>query len=143
MKKLLSILSCVLFVCTITARAAVDNVRASATLVTTAAATNTYVVRGVVEGVNITCPSTKTCTVSIVTASGLTLYSKSGITTATDGYTPIRWPMYSPAGTILSDSGSTNVYGAVAIAEAVTFTITPAADTTGTNSYTAELIVNK
>lgn len=142
MKKLLGILSAI-FVCASIAYAAVDNVRASASLVTTAAATNSYVVRGVVEGVNITCPATKTCGVSIVTASGLTLYSKTGITTASDGYTPIRWPMYSPAGTILSDSGSTNVYGTVAIAELVTFTITPADNTTGTNTYTADLIIQK
>lgn len=143
MKKTLPVIVGAFFAVALAAVAAVDNVRASASLVTTAASTNTYVVRGVVEGVNITVPATKTCEVSIVTASGFTLYSKSGITSATDGYTPIRWPMYSPAGSLLVDSGSTNVYGAVAIAEAVTFTITPQAATTGTNTFVAELIVNK
>ena len=143
MKKILSYAAAILVALTFTAVAAVDNVRVSSSLVTTAASTNTYVVRGVVEGVVVQIPATKTGGVSIVTASGYTLFSKSGLTSATDGLFPIRVPTYSPAASLLVSADSTNVYGQVAVAEAVTFTVTPADNTTGTNTFTAELIVNK
>jgi len=150
--KIVSIIVAALLSLSISARAEVDNVTASAQTITTAGFTNTYFVRGLVEGVNITIPTAKTATVTVVTASGLTLYSGSALTSDTDGYTPIRFPVRGSTGAALTwitaqaaeANAATNIlYDRVGVAEAVTITVTPAANTTGTNTYTAELIVSK
>lgn len=132
--------------------AVVDDVKASASTVTTAGFTNTYMVRGLVEGVIVEIPTAKTATVSIVTASGVTLYTGTDLTSATDGYVPLRYQAKGSTGAGLTwitaqasiAGAATNViYEKMGIAEEVTITVNPAANTTGTNTYSAQLIVSK
>lgn len=127
------------------AQAQMDDVTYSLSSVTTNTDSATYVVRGVVEAVYAVIPATKTATVAVATASGVTLFSKS-MTSATDGYFPVLFPAYSSSGTalttVISDSTNT-IYTKIGVADAVTATVTPAEGTTGTNSYFVKLIVNE
>jgi len=151
MKKFLAclIVACAAFA--IPARAEVDDVTFSLSSITTNEDSATYMVRGSVEGVIIAIPTAKTATVSIATASGVTLFSKS-MTSATDGYIPLRHQVYGSTGSALTyqsaSSDAANTYtnavlGVVSIAEKVTATVAPAASTTGTNAYTVKLIIRK
>lgn len=150
MKKLIALAAVVLMAGNLFA--AMDDITASASTVTTSGFTNTYMVRGLVEGVIVTIPSAKTATVSVVTASGVTLYTGTDLTSSTDGYVPLRYQAKSATGsglvwltggTGLANSTTNAVYDRIGIAEEVTITVTPAANTTGTNTYSAQLIVNK
>lgn len=152
MKKMLSVIFALLVAFSIPALAEMDNVTASASTITTAGFTNSYIVRGEVEGVIVEIPTAKTATVTIATASGVTLYTGTALTSATDGYVPIRYQAKGSTGTgltwITADASiagaATNaIYGKIGIAESVTFTVNPAANTTGTNTYSVKLIVNK
>jgi hypothetical protein len=127
------------------ARASMDDVQYTLTSIITNQASATYVVRGTIDAVNAVIPANKTATVTIVTASGVTIFSKA-MTSATDGYFPILVPAYTTAGDAITTiiNGSTNiVYRTLSVADSVTATVAPAANTTGTNTYTATLIVNK
>jgi len=150
MKKIVCILFA--FVLAIPAFAAMDDVTSSGTTITTAGFTNSYMVRGEVEGVIVTIPAAKTATVSIVTASGVTLYTGTALTSATDGYVPLRYPAQGSTGSTLTwltsqpaaANAATNIiYDTIGIAELVTLTVNPAENTTGTNTYSVKLIVNK
>jgi hypothetical protein len=143
-------IACILFafILAIPAFAAMDDVTVSGTTITTAGFTNSYTLRGEAEAVVVTVPTAKTATVSIVTASGFTVFSKSQ-TNGTYFY-PVRIPAVDTAGAALSytvdTSATTNtVYylTKAPLAELVTFTVNPAANTTGTNTYSVKLIINK
>jgi hypothetical protein len=145
--KYLSILL-VLALATIPAFAAMDDVTVSGTTITTAGFTNSYTLRGEAEAVVVTVPTAKTATVSIVTASGFTVFSKAQ-TNGTYFY-PVRIPAVDTAGAALSytvdTSATTNtVYylTKAPLAELVTFTVNPGTGTTGTNTYSVKLLINK
>ena len=129
----------------IPAIAETDDVNYTLSAITTNVASSTYVVRGSIEAINAVIPAGKTATVAIATASGVTLFSKS-MTSSTDGYFPVLVPAYDTTGAAITEiiDGSTNtVYTKLSVAESVTTTVTPAANTTGTNTYKATIIVNK
>lgn len=151
MKKIIYIMLAIV-AASVSAFAEMDDVTSSGTTVTTAGFTNSYIVRGEVEGVIVEIPTAKTATVSIATASGVTLYTGTALTSATDGYFPIRFPARDSSGAILSAitaqaaaaNAATNIiYSKIGVAELVTFTVNPAANTTGTNTYSVKLIVKK
>jgi hypothetical protein len=114
-------------------------------LVTTNAGSRAYTIRGELEGVWVEIPTGKTATVAVATAE-MTVFSKADITSATDGFFPVRIPLYSTAGVALTevDAGAnTNaIVGKAPLAGAVTVTVTPKAATTGTNAYAVKLIYN-
>jgi hypothetical protein len=149
--KYLSILL-VLAAFAIPARAAMDDVVFTLTSITTNQAAASYTVRGEVEGVILTIPTAKTATVTIATASGVKLYEKADLTSANNGYIPVRFPAQTSAGVVvthitgqaaLANAATNIVYTKIGIAEVVTTTVAPAANTTGTNTYSAKLIINK
>ena len=125
-----------------TAAAQVDDLTFTLTAAGTNQANKSYITRGSVEGVLITIPAGKSAAVTVVTASGFTVYSKSGLTAATDGFVPLQYPFYGSDGAALY-AGTNAVVGKIGIAESVTATVAPAANTTGTNTYTVKLIVGK
>jgi hypothetical protein len=142
--KYLSILL-VLAALAVPARAEMDDVTYTLSAITTNQASAAYVVRGQIEAINAVIPANKTATVTIATASGVTIFSKA-MTSATDGYFPVLVPAYTTAGAAITEviDGSTNtVYTKLGVAEKVTATVEPAANTTGTNTYTATIIVKK
>lgn len=150
MKKLFAILA-VIAASFIPARADMDDVTFRLSSITTNADSATYVVRGSVEAVNVVIPSGKTATVAIATASGVTLFTKS-MTSATDGYFPVRYPVYGSTGSLLTyqatataaaNTYTNSIVDRIGVAESVTATVTPADNTTATNDYTATLIINK
>lgn len=118
------------------ARAEVKQSAASASLVTTAASTSSVPVRGILKGVYFDIPTGKTGGVSIVSSEGNTLLSVSGVTADT---------LYQPRAAIHSTSGvavyeATNaIYDAIAVVGDLTVTITPAANTTGTNNWSVKI----
>ena len=149
--KYLSILL-VLAAIAVPARAEMDDVSYTLSAITTNQASASYIVRGEIEGVIVTIPANKTGTVTVATASGVTLYTGTALTSATDGYVALRYPAQSSAGATLTSltaqpaaaNTATNViYTKIGIAELVTATIAPAANTTETNTYSVKLIVNK
>lgn len=150
MKKIIAIIA--IAIAGFSAQAAMDDVTSSGTTITTAGFTNSYMVRGEVEGVIVSIPSAKTATVTIVTASGVTLYTGTALTEDTDGYIPLRYQAKGSTGSGLTwitaqasiAGAATNIiYDNIGVAELLTFTINPAANTTGTNTYSAKLIINK
>jgi hypothetical protein len=151
MKYLTAILAVVLASLSVPAIAGMDDVTYSLSAITTNQDSAAYTVRGQVEAVYVSIPATKTATVSLATASGVTIFSKS-MTSATDGYFPVLFPAYSSAGVALtsltSGDGSTNavenaIYTKLGVADVVTATVEPGVGTTGTNAYTAKLIINE
>jgi hypothetical protein len=151
MKKYLSVLL-VLCALSIPARAELDDVNYTIRTITTNAGSSAYVVRGVVESVYVTIPSAKTATVSIATASGVNLFTGTALTSATDGHFNVRYPVVGSTGSAITwitaqaaaANAATNiVYDKLGVAELVTVTVTPAANTTETNTYSVALTVNK
>jgi len=104
MKKIVCILIASLL--SVSAFAAMDDVTSSGTTITTEGFTNSYIVRGEVEGVIVSIPEAKTATVSIATASGVTLYTGTALTSDTDGYVPLRYPAKGSTGSTLTDRKS-------------------------------------
>jgi hypothetical protein len=151
MKKIVYFLA-VMVAFSFSAFAEMDDVSYRLSSITTNTDSAAYIVRGEIEGVIVEMPTGKTGTVSIVTASGVTLYTGTALTPATDGYVALRYPAQSSAGANLTAitaqaaaaNAATNiVYTKIGVAELVTATITPAANTTGTNTYSVKLVVNK
>lgn len=142
MKKYLLFAVLAIFSASIPVRAEMRSVESAATTIATAGYTNTYTVNGILEGALITIPATATATVQIVTSSGLSLYSGTNLTSATDGYVPLAFPRYNSNGTAL-----TNTTGAVVeklgVYDTVVFTVNPATGVTTTNSYSAKLLLNQ
>ena len=130
----------------LSAYAQMDTRDFSASLVTTNVGTQSFTLRGEVEGINVVIPAGKTCTVAIAT-SQQTLFSKADMTAASDGFFAVRIPTHTTAGVAITavDNGSNtnSLYGKAAAAGSVTATFTPAAATTGTNTYTATVIYKK
>lgn len=141
MKKFIIVLALAL-IAIVPARAEVTDTPYSLSAVTTNQASASYIVRGQVEGILITIPATKTAAVTVATSSGTTLFTKSGLTSATDGFIPLQFPFYGSDGVALY-AGTNAVVGKVGIAESVTATVAPAANTTGTNTYSVKLITSK
>lgn len=143
MKKMICVL--ILAVLAVSVFAEMDSRAFSASLVTTNVGTQVFVLRGTVEGVYATIPTGKTGTIALATSEGQ-FFSKS-MTSATDGLFLPRAALHSTAGVALTevDNGSnTNaLVGSFPLAGPVTATFTPAADTTGTNSYSVTVIYNK
>jgi len=151
MKKLVYILA-VLVAFSVTANAELDNVSYTLTSITTNQSSSAYIVRGEIEGVIVEIPTGKTGTVTVATASGVTLYTGSALTSATDGYVALRYPAKTSAGATithltgqpaLANAATNIIYTKIGVAELVTATIAPAADTTGTNTYSVKLVINK
>jgi hypothetical protein len=144
MKKWLSILAVGLALAGIAQAQLMDDVEKTYSLITTNSDSDTYVLRGDVEGVWIDVAATKTNTILISDAMG-TIFGKD---VSVDAFYPIRVPMYSTAGAALTFVGGTNntanvVYGKRPMADEVTIRAAGAADTTGTNSVTIKLIYRK
>jgi hypothetical protein len=117
----------------------------SATAITTAAKTNSYVLRGELYAVYVDCAAGKTNTVTITDSFG-TIFTKAALTA--DALYPLLYPAYSSAAAALTFVGGTNntanvVYAKRGLASAVTCVITPAAGTTGTNTFKAYVIYNR
>lgn len=139
MKKILTVIAALLGLSAL-AFAGMDDVQYRISTVTTNAGSATYVVRGSLEAVNLVIPSGKTASVSVATSSGQTLFTRTAATAATDGIFPVLFPAYDAAGTAILTN---NFMVKFPLAEAVTVTVTPAANTTETNTYTTTLIVNE
>ena len=136
MKKILFSAVCV---SAIAALAAVNDYRASATLVGTAAQTNSVTIRGVVEGVYVDVAANATGAVTITTAQGQTILNKTGITA--DTYFPVRAPVFLTTGVqakFTDPTSSTNdVLDKIAVGGVVTVVQTsPGASGTNTISTT-------
>jgi hypothetical protein len=151
MKKLVYILA-VLVAFSVTAKAAMDDVSYTLTSITTNESSASYMVRGEIEGVIVSIPANKTGTVTVATASGVTLYTGTDLTSATDGYVPLRYPAKSSTGATLvsitaqaaAANAATNiVYTKIGVAELITATIAPKTGTSETNTYSVKLIINK
>jgi len=112
----------------------------SVTAIGTNVASQTFVLRGELEAVYVDITATKTQTVAIATAQG-TAFSRS--ITADGLYFP-RAQIHDSAGnaqTVVDGGANTNkVFGKFPFAGPVTLTVTPAADTTGTNTTTVTVI---
>ena len=101
------------------ASAAMDSIDFSVTTTNTGANSRSYVIRGTVESIRVTVPST--CTGAVVVTSGeYTVLTKSGLT-ASATYTP-RVLTDSTAGA----SSTNGIYGQMALAGSVTTTVTGA-----------------
>jgi hypothetical protein len=136
----------------IPARAAMDDVTYTLSSITTNQSSAAYTVRGEVEGVILTMPANKTGTVTVATASGVKLFEVADLTSANNGYIPLRYPAKTSANATivnltgqaaLANSATNIVYTKIGIAELVTTTIAPAANTTGTNTFRVKLVINK
>ena len=109
----------------------VDQKNLSTTAIGTNAATATAGIRGVVESIRVDVYTAGTSAVSVVTADGMTLFSKADCT-GTNWYN-VRFPACTYAGTaIVSSSAESNkVWMAPAIVSDVTATFTGSTTTTG------------
>ena len=135
MKKLIA----VLLLPVAAALAGMDDVNYSLSSVTTNQDSAAYVVRGSIEAINITVAATKTATVTVATSEG-TVFSKS-LTAATDG---VFYPRVAAVDAAGNGASATNALVAKFVsAGALTCTVAPAADTTGTNDYSVKVIISK
>jgi hypothetical protein len=115
------------------AKAEMDSVKFTLSAATTNVASQTYVIRGQIEGIYADVAANKTQTVAVATVED-TVLSKS--LTADE--------MFYPRIVGNNDSGaSTNVFASFVSAGDVTVTVTPAANTTGTNTTTVTVIYSK
>jgi hypothetical protein len=123
--------------------AQMDNITKTWVQVGTNSNSDTYTVRGLVEGVWVDVAANVTNAVTITCDEG-TIFSKS---VTADGFYPIRVPMYSTAGAALYAGAYTNglvpVYGQMPLATPVTIRAAHAAGTTTTNSITVKFIFKK
>lgn len=141
MKKLFAIL--LIAACAFSAHAQMDNITLTYSLVSTNSDSDTYTVRGLLEGVYVDVAALKTNTILITTTEG-TLFSKD---VSTDAFFPIRIPMYSTQGAALYSGAYTNglapLYGQWPIAGPVTLRAAGTAAAGETNSVTMKLIFRK
>jgi hypothetical protein len=128
------------------AGAAMDSRDYSSTLVTTAASTQSFTLRGTLNCVYVDLPTGKTATVAVATSEG-TVFTKADIAADTAFYPAI--PMVKAAdGAAATFVGGTNDtanawYAKPALAGLVTVTVTPKAETTGTNTYGVRVIYDR
>ena len=109
------------------------------------AKTNSYVIRGDLQGIHIDVTAPATNTVTVTDVYGRTLFTKTTI--AADAYYPILVPAYSPAGVALTFVGGTNntanvVYTKEALAGKVTCVIL-GENAAISNACTVTLIYNR
>jgi hypothetical protein len=145
MKKLAYILLAVAAFGVVSASAEMDNKPFTGTPLGTTAITNSYVLRGTLEGVAIDLTAPATNTVTITDEYGQTLFSKSSI--AADAYYGIVFPQYTYAAAAATFVGGTNdtanvVYGKTAIAGKVTCVIL-GVNAAVSNACTVTLIYNR
>jgi len=145
MKKILNALVALVLIGAGVAVAGMEAQKFESSLVTTAAGTNEFILRGELYGVYVDCAAGKTNTVLITDEHG-TIFDKSGLTT--DAHYPLLYPAYGSTAAALTfvggESNTVNtVYAKRAVASKVTCVITPAAGTTGTSTYKVYLLYNK
>jgi len=127
-----------------------DSLTVTHSLITTNSATDTYVLRGEIEGVYVDVAATKT-NVILITSEEQTIFSA---TVSADKYYPIAAPLYGTTGSALTESysiwdnitnsvGTNPLYGKIAVAGDVTIRAAGAADTTGTNAVSVTVIWKK
>lgn len=122
-----------IFAAIFSVKAEMDSVKFTLSAATTNVATGTYVVRGQIEGIYADVTANKTQTVAVATVED-TVISKSLSADA----------MFYPRVLGNDDSGaSTNVFAQFVSAGDLTVTVTPAANTTGTNTTTITVIYSK
>lgn len=145
MKKLFAILALV-SLCGI-AQAGMNDISVSYTLITTNSDSDTYTLRGELEGVYVNVAATKTNAVLITDEFGSTLFNAA---ISTDGFYPIRVPLYGTTGALITfiGGGATNDtantwYGKYPMAGEVTIRIAGHGASTGTNAVSATLIYNQ
>jgi hypothetical protein len=118
---------------------AYDQAGFSVSTITTNVGTDARSIKGEIDTIIVTIPTAKTATVAVASAEGITLFSKAGLTSATDGAFPVRYQVYSSAGTaqtVVDAGANTNaLLDRIISVGAVTVTVTPAAATTETNTY--------
>jgi len=142
MKKILSAIVALFAAFSLSARAEMDDVSVSATLVTTNSQSWTYVLRGEIQGVYVDVAAGKTNAV-LITSGEQTIFNAN---VASDSYFPLLAPAFSTTGVALTEiiSGSTNaVLKPIAVAGPVTIRLAGAANTTGTNAVSAKIIIKK
>lgn len=143
MKKLFALI--LIVACAGVALGQMDNVTRTYVQVATNSNSETSVLRGWLEGVYVDVAALKTNTVLITTTEG-TLFSKD---ISTDGFFPIRTPMYGTTGLALLNGAFTNglapLYGKWPIAGPVTIRAAhgPGTAAETTNSITIKLIYSK
>jgi hypothetical protein len=140
MKKLISLI--VLAAWAFPAFALMDTKDFSATVVGTATGTQSYVIRGELEGVYVTVPSGGTATVTIASREQ-TLFTKSCTASA---FYPILIPAYGTTGSALTQSAylSTNVvYTKAAMAGSITATFVGENAASVTNSWKATILYSR
>lgn len=107
----------------------------------TNAGSQTFTIRGELEGVYVDVTATKTQTVAVTTSYGATALSQSF---TADGLRFPRVQLHNTAGVAQAavDSGAnTNaILGKIPLAGPVTVTVTPSANTTGTNTTTVTIV---
>jgi len=132
MKKVLSHI--ILIAMAVPAFALMDSKDFTATVVGTATGTQSFVIRGALEGVYVTVPSGGTGTVTIATAQQ-TLFTKSCTASA---FYPIQVPAYGSTGSALTFSAYSTAYSVV------TYTNTGVNDSGGTistNTYIGKYVL--
>jgi hypothetical protein len=118
---------------------AYDQAGFQVTTITTNVGVDSRSIKGEIDTIIVAIPTAKTATVSVASAEGITLFSKADLTSATDGAFPVRYQVYSSAGVAQTAPGAGSTTNAlldrIISVGAVTLTVTPADNTTGTNSY--------
>jgi len=151
MKKIAFILAAFVALSVSVSAQSVDKAGMSTTTITTNQGVDSASVRGLIEGVTIVIPTAKTATVTIATSEGVTIFTKADMTAGTT-YHPIRVPAQTTAGATITwitaqaaaANAATNiVYDKVATVGPVTFTVAPAANTVGTNTFSAFISYSK
>jgi hypothetical protein len=114
-----------LALCVFPAAAGVDDVQFGGALTNTMSVTNSYVVRGEVDGVylNITPALTCTAAVTLVCSEGI-LYSNMTATSANNGYYGLLFPQFGNTGSALTFVDGTNAAVAFYAKKAVASTVT-------------------
>lgn len=136
----ISIIAALIAVASVPAFAVVDQQAASASLITTNTSATVLPIAGTIKSIYFDIPATKTGALSVVSSDIGTVLSVSGVTSDTL-YLP-RAPINTTAGAIATN-GTSAIYDAITILGDVTVTFTPAANTTGTNSFSVKINYEK
>lgn len=144
MKKSIIALAALTVACA--AFAQMDQAILSSSQITTNVGTASEIVKGEIFGIRLETTANKTNGVAITTAEGETVLAVSALT-ADQTYFPLVGAHASATGaalTAVDAGGNTNaVYIQQAVSSLLTLTVTPAADTTGTNTVKAIVTFRK
>lgn len=144
------VLACLLvgFIGTSAALAEWDRADIEVSVVNINTGTVSTVVKGEIGTIITTVPTGATGTITLATADGVTLFSKSGLTAGTSAWTVLT-PAYTAAGVAITEraGGDTNVYTnsiykAFSTASEVTMTVITTGASSGTNTYKAGIVFN-